>query len=109
MTANPPKKEGAPPTKTTHAIQVGAMWIHGLVGGAGCVVAVARHHTMKIDVIHTSNNIQHTLRNQQTKIAEEPREDGSFALVGAHPALAESFAELALQQRLVPEFGRYST
>ena len=40
-------------------------------------------------------------------MAEEPREGGGAALVGAHPALAEAFAEAALAARAVPELGGY--
>ncbi|KAI8469474.1 MAG: hypothetical protein J3K34DRAFT_522137 [Monoraphidium minutum] len=62
MTANAPRKKGAAPTRTTHAVQ----------------------------------------------IAEEPREGGGVALVGAHPALAEALAEAALRERLIPELGAYT-
>lgn len=63
--------------------------------------------------VHMSANAPKPAGKPETKtshavrLCEDPREGGGVALVGAHPALAEEFTRVALQQRLIPELGEY--
>lgn len=73
---------------------------------AGLIVPGGRVHMTKNPP--PKPGAQPTKTTHSVQLAEEPREDGTHALVGAHPSLAEGFAEAALQRRLVPELGAYN-